>query len=249
MTKLTTFDECLAAMTPAARAAIETLRRRVHALVPDAVECVSYGLPAFKLHGKGLLAFGGWKEHCSLYPMSGRVLSELAADLAKYDVEKGTVRFPPAKPLPVALLKKILKVRTDEIDSKTKPQASDVDTWMKTVKSAPRREKIERLRAILRSAHPSIVEGVKWNAPSYRTTEWFATINTHGPRSLRLILHAGAKKGATMTVPDPKGLLKWLGPDRALVEFESLDDLVSKATAVKTLVKAWIARLPKGASS
>ncbi len=249
MTKPTTFDECLAAMTPEARAAIETLRRRVHALAPDAVECISYGLPAFKLHGKGLLAFGGWKKHCSLYPMSGRVLSELAADVAKYEVEKGTVRFPPAKPLPVVLLKKILKVRTAEIESKTKPKTSDVDAWMKSVKSAPRREKIERLRALIRSVHPSIVEGVKWNSPSFRTTEWFATINTHGPRSLRLILHAGAKKGATMTVPDPKGLLKWLGPDRALVEFASLDELESKAAAVKTLVKAWIARLPTGASS
>ncbi|MBL8867182.1 MAG: DUF1801 domain-containing protein [Gemmataceae bacterium] len=249
MKKPTTFDECLAAMTPEARAALETLRRRVHALAPDAVECVSYGLPAFKLHGKGLVAFGGWKEHCSLYPMSGRVLSELSADLAKYEVEKGTVRFPPAKPLPVALLKKILKVRTDEIAAKVMPKPSDVEAWMKSVKSAPRREKIERLRAIVRSVHPSIVEGVKWNSPSYRTTEWFATINTHGPRSLRLILHAGAKKGATMTVPDPKGLLKLLGPDRALVEFTSLDDLESKAAAVKMLVKAWIARLPKGASA
>ena len=90
---------------------------------------------------------------------------------------------------------------------------------------------------------------MKWNSPSYRTTEWFATINTHGPRSLRLILHAGAKKGATMTVPDPKGLLKWLGPDRALVEFESLDDLETKAAALKVLVKVWIKQLPKGAGS
>lgn len=246
MTKPTTFDECLAAMAPEARATIETLRRVVRAAAPDAVECVSYGLPAFKLHGKGLVAFGGWKEHCSLYPMSGRVLSELADDLAKYEVEKGTVRFPPTKPLSAALLKKILKVRADEIAAKVSPKTSDVEAWMKKVKSAPRREKIERLRAIVRSVHPSIVEGVKWNSPSYRTTEWFATINTHGPRSLRLILHAGAKKGATMTVSDPKGLLKWLAPDRALVEFESLDDLESNATAVKTLVKAWIARLPKG---
>ncbi len=120
MKKPTTFDECLAAFGPAQRAAIEQLRRVVRAAAPDAVECVSYGLPAFKLHGKGLVAFGGWTEHCSLYPMSGRVLAELAEDLAKYDVQKGTVRFPPSKPLPATLVRKILKVRTAEIAAKEK---------------------------------------------------------------------------------------------------------------------------------
>jgi uncharacterized protein YdhG (YjbR/CyaY superfamily) len=118
--KPTTFDECLSAMAAPQRAAIEKLRLVVRAAAPDAVECVSYGLPAFKLHGKGLVAFGGWKEHCSLYPMSGRVLAELADDLEKFEVEKGTVRFPPTKPLPATLMKKILKIRVAEIMTRRK---------------------------------------------------------------------------------------------------------------------------------
>jgi uncharacterized protein YdhG (YjbR/CyaY superfamily) len=118
--KPTTFDECLAAFGPEQRAALEKLRRVIRVAVPDAVECVSYGLPAFKLDGRGLVALGGWKEHCSLYPMSGQVLAELAGDLAKYECEKGTIRFRPSKPLPAALVKKILKVRTAEIAAKRK---------------------------------------------------------------------------------------------------------------------------------
>lgn len=119
--KPTTFDECLAAFGPAQRAAIEKLRRVVRAAAPDAVECVSYGLPAFKLHGKGLVAFGGWKEHCSLYPMSGQVLAELADELAKYECEKGTIRFPASKPLPATLVKKLIKLRTKEIVERSSP--------------------------------------------------------------------------------------------------------------------------------
>ena len=118
--KPTTFDGCLAAFGPEQRAALEKLRRVVRAAAPGAVECVSYGLPAFKLDGRGLIALGGWKHHCALYPMSGQVLAELADDLDKYECEKGTIRFPPSKPLPATLVRKILKLRMREIAAKRK---------------------------------------------------------------------------------------------------------------------------------
>lgn len=252
--KPTTFDECLAAFGPEQRAALEKMRRVVRAAAPGAVECVSYGLPAFKLDGRGLIALGGWKNHCALYPMSGQVLAELADELAKYEVEKGTIRFPPSKPLPAALVRKIIKVRMAEIAARNPRLAKskgdpEVEAFLNAIKSPPRKAALERLRAIVLGADRSIAEGIKWKSPSFRTTDWFATINTHGPHSIRLVLHFGAKVKATaeigVAVADPKGLLKWLAKDRALVEFASLEELEAMAKPLAALVKAWIKRMPK----
>lgn len=253
-TKPTTFDECLATFGPEQRAALEKLRLVVHKTAPGAVECVSYGLPAFKLDGRGLIAFGGWKNHCALYPMSGQVLAQLANELAKYEVEKGTIRFPPSKPLPAAMVRKIVKIRTAEIAARNPKLAPskrdpDVEAFLDAIKYPPRKAALERLRAIVLGADRSIAEGIKWKSPSFRTSDWFATINTHGPRSIRLILHFGAKVKSTaetgVAVPDPKGLLKWLAKDRAIVEFTSLDEMEALAKPLAALVKAWIKRMPK----
>lgn len=83
----------------------------------------------------------------------------------------------------------------------------------------PLRKEMDMLRAIILASDKSIVEGVKWNTASFRTAEWFATLN--GPKHVKepmIILHAGAKaKGIVVKdrIPDPDGLLKWLGNDRA----------------------------------
>ncbi len=91
------------------------------------------------------------------------------------------------------------------------------------------------------AASPKISEGIKWNSPSFRTSEWFATVNVHGKESLRLILHRGAKaRAGKVEVPDPAGLLQWLGNDRAMVEFKSGDDIKPRLKALKTLLRHWI---------
>lgn len=94
---------------------------------------------------------------------------------------------------------------------------------------------------------PEIQEGIKWNAPSFRTKDWFATVNIHGKESIRIILHNGAKAKATaktgLTIDDPLGLLKWLGKDRCLVTFDSATDVKAKRAASKAIVKSWIAQL------
>lgn len=253
-TKPTTFDECLAAFGPEQRAALEKLRLVVRMAAPGAVECVSYGLPAFRLDGRGLIAFGGWKHHCALYPMSGQVLTELADDLAKYEVEKGTIRFPPSKPLPATLVRKIVKIRSAEIAARNRKKAPskgdpDVLAFLEAIKSPPRKAALERLRAIVLGANRSIAEGIKWKSPSFRTSDWFATINTHGPKSIRLILHFGATVKSTaetgVAVADPKGLLKWLAKDRAMVETGSLEELEAMARPLAALVRAWIRSMPK----
>lgn len=108
----------------------------------------------------------------------------------------------------------------------------------------PRKPELEALRALILGVDPSIGEGIKWNAPSFKTTEWFATTNVHAKSELRLILHLGAKKrdvDARAAIGDPSGLLTWLGADRALVSFASAVDFAAKRAALESILRQWIA--------
>ena len=108
----------------------------------------------------------------------------------------------------------------------------------------PLRKEMDALRTIILGVELSIVEGVKWNTASFRTTDWFATLN--GPKHVKepmVILHAGAKaKGIVVKdrIPDPDGLLKWLGMDRAQIIFKDTTDITAKQQALKAIVSAWI---------
>ena len=97
------------------RQALADLRKAIQAIVPDAEEGFSYGLPAFRLDGRPLMAFAATKNGCSLYPMSSAVIVMHAADLNDFETSKGTIRFLPDKPLPEALLGKLIQARIDEI--------------------------------------------------------------------------------------------------------------------------------------
>ena len=90
------------------RAALETLRKNIKAAVPKAEECISYGVPAFRLNGKFLVAYAAAKNHCSFFP--GAVIEQLK-EMKDYDTSKGTIRFPANKPLPPALVRKLVKLR------------------------------------------------------------------------------------------------------------------------------------------
>jgi hypothetical protein len=108
----------------------------------------------------------------------------------------------------------------------------------------PLRKELDELRALILSVDASITEGVKWNTASFRTTDWFATLN--GPKHVKepmMILHAGAKaKGIVMKnhIEDPDGLLKWLSNDRAQIVFKDMKDIRAKEKALQAIVKTWI---------
>jgi uncharacterized protein YdhG (YjbR/CyaY superfamily) len=108
-TKPTTIDEYFAALGDEQRAALEKLRKSIRAAAPAAVECISYQLPAFRLDGKLLVAFGAWANHCAFYP--GAVMEDLGVELKGYDTSKGTIRFLANRPLPAALVRKLVKAR------------------------------------------------------------------------------------------------------------------------------------------
>ena len=108
-------DAYLAKLPAAPRAALQKIRKAVAGAAPDAVEGFSYGVPAFRLEGRPLIGYSAAKDFCSLYPMSGTVLRSLAKELEGYDTLKGTIHFTPQKPLPISLVRKLVKARIAEI--------------------------------------------------------------------------------------------------------------------------------------
>ena len=117
-----------------------------------------------------------------------------------------------------------------------------VDDFMVTLEH-PQKAAVAALRDIIRAADPSIAEGVKWNAPSFRTHEYFATTHLRAKIGIGLILHLGAKvrEDAAVRIEDPEGLLAWLGPDRAVVHFVDVDEVQARAHALQDVVRQWIA--------
>ena len=111
--RVTSIDEYLARVSDDQRVALEALRRTIRAAAPEAEECISYSLPAFRLNGV-LVGFGASAEHCAFYPFSGTMVAAHSKELATYDTSKGTIRFHPAKPLPAALVRKLVKARVAE---------------------------------------------------------------------------------------------------------------------------------------
>jgi uncharacterized protein YdhG (YjbR/CyaY superfamily) len=112
--KPNTIDEYLAPLSADKRAALEKIRRTIQAAVPEAEECISYGLAAFRLNGKPLVAFGATDNHCAFYPMNGSTVEAFQDELEDYETSKGTIRFQPSKPLPTSLIRKLVKARIAE---------------------------------------------------------------------------------------------------------------------------------------
>ncbi len=106
------------------RQKLEQVRTTIRKAVPDAVEGIGYGIPGFKLHGKPLLYFAGFKEHYSLFAASGTFFTALADELRGYQLSKGTVRFPLDKPVPKALIARIAKLRAEGIVASAKKPGS-----------------------------------------------------------------------------------------------------------------------------
>ncbi len=113
-TSTSPFTRYMAELDPPQRAALEKLRAAIHAAAPGAEECISYQLAGFRYRGKMLVAMGATEKHCALYLMSSTIVPAHAAELAKYDTSKGTIRFDPGRPLSAALVKKLVKARIVE---------------------------------------------------------------------------------------------------------------------------------------
>jgi len=108
----------------------------------------------------------------------------------------------------------------------------------------PLRREIEVAREVILGADAAIVEAVKWNAPSFKTTDFFATIHLRSRATLQLVFHTGARVKATaetgVDVADPGGLLRWLARDRALVTLGAGGEVEANRAHLEALVRSWV---------
>lgn len=111
-------DDFLAAAPPDKRAALMKLRTTIRAAAPKATESINYGVPMFKLDGRPLVSVGYGTDHCSFYVQSPAVMNAHAAELKAYETGKGSIRFAADKPLPPALVTKLVKARIAEVGKK-----------------------------------------------------------------------------------------------------------------------------------
>ena len=121
-----------------------------------------------------------------------------------------------------------------------------VDAFMAALEHPFKRE-IALLRGSILAADPAIAEGIKWNAPSFRTDAYFLTVHLRARRGVALIFHRGAQPrtaaGADWAIPDPAGLLEWLAADRAMATFHHAEEVEAGALPLQAVVRAWIAQL------
>jgi uncharacterized protein YdhG (YjbR/CyaY superfamily) len=115
MTAPATVDDYLASLPADRRAAVETLRRAARAGAPEATETIAYGMPALRSHRRQfLVSYAAFKAHYSLFPATEAVIRACGDQLTPYLSGKGTIRFPADRPIPVALVTRIVKVRFSE---------------------------------------------------------------------------------------------------------------------------------------
>ena len=113
-TKLESVDEYIGMQPSPAREILERVRGTIRKAVPAAEEVISYNIPAYRLHGRVFLYFAGWRKHYSLYPLSEGLIAAFKADIERYELSKGTVRFPLDEPVPLKLIERLAKFRARE---------------------------------------------------------------------------------------------------------------------------------------
>ena len=109
-------DGYLATLDEPKRSTLEDLRRSILEVVPDAEQCISYGMPAFKVRGKTVAGFAAFKDHLSYLPHSGSVLAQLGDELVGYQSTKGSLHFAVDEPLPRPLVSKLVGLRLEELN-------------------------------------------------------------------------------------------------------------------------------------
>ncbi len=261
-------DDYLSTQTPSTRKMLETLRQVIRSAAPAAEELISYQMPAYKLDGQ-LVFFAGYKNHIGFYP-TGSGIKNFQKELAAYKGSKGAVQFPLDKPLPLALIKKIVKFRVQEnmeradakktivkksatkkaveVVEKTDPAA--VTAHIKKLEPSLAKV-VEYLRQVILSSGKDIGERIKWNNPSFVYT---GKMKPFDPKEYKreiavfnlfkgrimLVLPGGAK------LQDKSGLLEGDYKDgRRLIIFKDMKDAQAKEKALKKIISTWLKMVDK----
>jgi uncharacterized protein YdhG (YjbR/CyaY superfamily) len=133
-TSFRSVDAYIASQPETAQAALKRVRAIIRKALPEAEEVISYQIPAYKLSGGAVVYFAGWKHHFSIYPASAALVKAFKAELAPYELSKGTIRFPLGEQVPAKLIERIAKFRAKEVAERAKAKAR---TPEKHVRLAP----------------------------------------------------------------------------------------------------------------
>jgi uncharacterized protein YdhG (YjbR/CyaY superfamily) len=125
-TNFKSVDDYIASQPEHVQNVLRRVRSAVRKALPRAEEVISYQLPAYKLRGGAVPYFAGWKQHYSLYPVTGETVRAFKDDLAGYKVNKGTVRFPLSERVPVRLIVRIAKFRAKEVAEREQARATAI---------------------------------------------------------------------------------------------------------------------------
>src|SRR3954452_7518 len=117
MAKPTSVDDYLAALPPDRRAKFEGLRAAAREAAPNATEAIAYDMPALKQHDRFVVSYGAYKGHYSLFPSSAVVRAELGDEITPYLYGRGTIRFPEKEPIPLDLVRRVVKLRVREVSA------------------------------------------------------------------------------------------------------------------------------------
>jgi uncharacterized protein YdhG (YjbR/CyaY superfamily) len=118
VTKFKTVDEYIASHPEPVQKVLERVRHSIRKALPGAEESISYNIPTYKRDGFAAIYFAGWKKHYSLYPASSQLLTAFAAELASYEINKATIKFPLSEPVPVKLIARLAAFRAREVSAR-----------------------------------------------------------------------------------------------------------------------------------
>ncbi|HTM93477.1 MAG TPA: DUF1801 domain-containing protein [Flavisolibacter sp.] len=135
MKAVKTVEEYLSLFPEPQRKELEKIRKAIKDAAPKAEEVISYGMPGYKLNGV-LVYFGGFKNHCSFFPAGNSAIKKFSVELKAYKTSKGTIQFPLKEPIPVSLIKKMVKERARENEIREKEKASKKITTKKKTSKA-----------------------------------------------------------------------------------------------------------------
>lgn len=122
--KIKSVTDYIAAQPAAARVALRRVRSTIRKAMPGAEEVISYSIPAYKLNGRVVIFFAGWKQHYSIYPATDGLAEAFKDELASYEISKGTIRFPISEPVPVRLIERIAKFRAKQVAERAKVKSA-----------------------------------------------------------------------------------------------------------------------------
>ena len=205
-------DAYLASQPEPVRRVLEVVRRTIQSAAPEAEESFSYGMPAFRLGGRPLVAFGAAAGHCALYPMNPATIEIHRPLLGKFETSKGTIRFNVSQPLPASVVRTLVKARLQDMAAvparrQSVPRRSTLSSPGPNTVPVPVRSyyarlpvgargHMQKLRAAIRAAAPGAAESFGYGMPAFtldgKGLVWYAAWKKHS--SLYPISHATARK-------------------------------------------------------